>query len=739
MASNFPRQDILQKDKTPAWMSRHLDYAESVLRRYNNTRANMTRLYESYNGVRSNTITAVFDKTYNKQNRSKFIAYRLGRTKVSLLHGEWLKRPLSATVETINSEAKSAKMGQFDTMMGAMIAKEELGVLKEKVGVDVMQGAPIPQDENDPIWDKMSFKDKQEDIMQIILDNQTIELDLKRKIGDCFLDLLITSMCFCKVEIDEQGETRFHRIDPRDAIYEEIQGDDYLQKSPIKGCRQILSVQDILMRYTLTKDQRDKLDAARINPDTYLGSSGISRGYMRMSQGQLMCDVIHIEWLSVEPEYYKISPKTPNQMLINSEVDYQRLTLDTISYEQNKEMHDKNVAAGKYTIETKYKQVVYEATRIGGCIDINMRLKPFQKRSVDDPSYILDTSYHGFICGTVDGIRISIQQMIENFDNLYDIVMYQINKDIARAKGRVLFMDRAGLPVGKKQSQVLYEMVNDGLVMGDSSASGNAAQKNLSDMIFKEVDFGLSQSFEYLVNMKNNIVNDLNQITGINENRQGDVQASATVTNTNSAIQASRTITEPLFFGMNGFVKVVMQSIVDSSAVSWAFYKVEKGEQILGAGKFKFLQVTKELGYRTYGVHIEDGGKYMDIKQKINSLMEFSLNAKEIRPMDVLKVQLAETTAQMKNTLENSWAEMQKAQQMSAESQNQWQQQMKQMELEQQLKISQDTREDLQNQEKQIVELSGQVQMLVDDNKAKNKVVENQAKSENDFIMNTEL
>ncbi len=736
--NNWPRQDVLLKDKTQAWMSRHLDYAESVLRRYTNTQQNMTRLYQSYNGVRSNTINAVFDRTYNKQNRSKFIAYRLGRTKVSLLHGEWLKRPLSATVETINSEAKSAKMEQMELMLGAMFMKPELETIKAKAGTDVMEGAQIPESETDPIWDQMSFKDKQEDIMQIILDNQTIELDLKRKIGDCFLDLLITSMCFCKVEIDEQGETRFHRIDPRDAIYEEIQGDDYLQKSPIKGCRQILSVHDILMRYELTKDQRDKLDAARINPDNYLGSNGIGRGYMRMSQGQLMCDVIHIEWLSVEPEYYKISPKTPNQMLINSEVDYQRLTLDAKSYEQNKEMHDKNVADGKYKIETKYKQVVYEATRIGGCIDVNMRVKPFQKRSIDDPSYILDTSYHGFICGTVDGIRISIQQMIENFDNLYDIVMYQINKDIARAKGRVLFMDRAGLPAGKKQSQVLYEMVNDGLVMGDSSASGNIAQKNLSDMIFKEVDFGLSQSFQYLVEMKNNIVNDLNQITGINENRQGDVQASATVTNTNSAIQASRTITEPLFFGMNGFVKVVMQSIVDSSAVSWAFYKVEKGEQILGAGKHKFLQVTKELGYRSYGVHIEDGSRYAEIRQRMNGLMEFSLNAKEIRPVDAFKFQLAETTAQMEHTLENSWKEMQKAQQASAESENQWKQQMQAMQLEQQLKISTDTREDIQENERAIVELSGQVQMLVDDNKAKNKVVENQAKVENDFIMNTE-
>jgi hypothetical protein len=739
MATNFPRQDCAKKDKTPAWMSLHLDYAESILRRYNETRLRMTRLYESYNGVRSDNITAVFNRTYGKQNRSKFIAYRLGRTKVSLLHGEWLKRPLSAAVETINSEAKSAKMEQIELMLGAMFVKPELEVLKQKAGVDVMNGAQVPDSEEDPMWEKMSFKDKQEDIMQIILDNQTIELDLKRKIGDCFLDLLITSMCYCKVELDEQGETRFHRIDPRDAIYEEISGDDYLQKSPVKGCRQVLSVHDILMRYTLTQEQRNKLDAARVNPDYYTGANGIGRGYMRMSQGQLMCDVIHIEWLSVEPEYYKISPKTKTQMMVDGTTDSVTIELDTKSYEQNKELHDKNVASGKYKIETKYKQVVYEATRIGGCIDVNMRLKPFQKRHVDNPAYILDTSYHGCIQGKVDGVSISMQQMIENFDNLYDIVMYQINKDIARAKGRVLFMDRAGLPAGKKQAQVLYEMVNDGLVMGDSSASGNAAQKNLSDMIFKEVDFGLSQSFEYLVNMKNNIVNDLNQITGINENREGQVQASATVTNTNSAISASRTITEPLFFVMNGFVKVVMQSIVDSSAISWAFYKTEKGEQILGSGKFNFLKVTKDLGYKSYGVHMEDGGKYADIKQKLNSLMEFSLNAKEIRPIDVMKVQLAETTAQMKNVLQESWVTMEKARQASNESQNQFQQQMQQMQLQQQLQISNDDREDRQQSDEKLVQLEGQVQMLVDDNKAKNKIVENQHSDENQMIMNTDV
>ena len=243
----------------------------------------------------------------------------------------------------------------------------------------------------------------------------------------------------------------------------------------------------------------------------------------------------------------------------------------------------------------------------------------------------------------------------------------------------------------------------------------------------------------YLVDMKNNIVNDLNQITGINENREGQVQASATVTNTNSAIQASRTITEPLFFGMNGFVKIVMQSIVDSSAISWAFYKTEKGEQILGSGKFKFLQVTKELGYRTYGVRIEDGSRYAEIRQRMNGLLEFSLNAKEIRPMDALKFQLAETTAQMKTTLENSWIEMQKVIQDSNEANNQSQQQMQAAKLQQDLQIHNEEREDIQQNQADIVRLQGEVQMLVDNNKAGNKMTENQHNAENDIIMNSSL
>lgn len=736
MTTTLPRIDLPEVDKRKdSYKVAYLNYAEQLLINYNDSRSRMTRLYESYNGVKTPLSLAWIERRYGKQNAAKYIAYRVGRTKLSLLHGEMLKRPLSSTVETINSDAISAKMKQMDVMIGAMLAKDELKRLKDIAGVDVMEGAPVPESEDDPIWKKMSPKDKEEDIMQIILDEQLIELDVKKKVADCFLDLLITSMCYCKLEVDQNGDVQLHRIDPRDAIFEEIQGDDYLEKSPIMGCRQTLSIQEILTRYDLTKDQRDKLDNARLNPSLYIGAQGISRGYMRQVSGQMVADVIHIEWDSVTPMYYKKSPKTKSQMEVDSGSDVYTLEMDARYYEDNIDMHSKNIAKGEYQIETRYRIVKYEATRIGGCIDVNMREKPYQVRSMDDPTQVMNSTYHGYICSTVDGVRISIQQMVENFDNMYDVNMYQINKDLARAKGKALFYDLAGLPEGKKMKDIMYQVLNDGIVSFNSAAAGNFAGKNLDlTNAIKEIDLGLSASLEYSLRLQDNILNQLNQITGINENREGQIAASSTATNANSAISASRTITEPIFFGMNGLVKRLLHSVVNVSALSWAFYKVEKGEQILGTDKFKYLQASKELGYKDYGVHIEDGSRYMEMRKDMKELMSISLNAKEIRPMDAYKVLLSETTAQMKAALETSWDQMQKAAAMSDQVNNQVQQQIAAAKLQQQVDLANADREDRQEQAITEINVAADAQIRVDDNKAKNQFYHQQQKTESDII-----
>jgi len=731
-AIGLPDIAVPETEKTPDWCKGFLFYARNLLTTYDWRRQQMTSLYQSYNGVKNASHNGLWEKTYGKQNKAKYIAYRAGRTKLNLLHGEWIKRPLAATVETINIDAISEKMRQMDFMMGAMLAKPALEDLRDKAGVDVMEGAQIPSSEEDPIWQQYSPKDKCEDIMQIIVDEKIKKLNLIQKFGDQFLDVCITSSCYGKIEIDEKGNVDYIKIDPRDAIYQEIENDYFLEKSPLKGCRQKMPVYQLLNRYEFTEAEKNMLQDMQ---NTWFDNWSTRQWMGTMNGQQLLVDVIHIEWKAMKPRYYKIAPKTPNQLEWSSETEKVTIEISPKQYELNRKAFEKDVENGKYVIETKWEEDLWEGTMIGGVIFKNMRRKPFQMRRHDYPAYILDSSYIGINVGTVDGLRISVQKVIENFDNLFDITMYQIMKELAKFKGKVIMYDRAALPKKRTLKEIAYDMANDSFIDVDSSASGNFANRNLSGMeLFKEFDLGLSQSVQQLLALKDQILMTMDRLTGINETREGSIQASATVTNSQQAIENSRTQTAPIYYAMELFTEQVLIRIAEASKISYAFYKQDEGEQILGSEKFKYMQVGVDIGFRDYGVYLQSGGRYNEIKAKMRSMMEFSINAQQITPLEVLKFEMSETFVEAKQIFEDAYVRVQenaiRQQQADAQNQQAMQQQMLQQQQAMHEQQLQETRALML--EKIGAETEGQI--AIDDNKSGNKMINDQHNAENKFL-----
>jgi|688.fasta_scaffold00323_53 hypothetical protein len=737
---SYPQTNVLEKEKTPEWCKLFLDYSQDLLRSSDYNRSLMDESFKSYNGIKTPESILYLTKTYGIQNRAKFIPYRAHSTKIKLMVGEFLTRPLNATVTTINRDAKSAKMDQLDFMYGAMEAKQEILDLKNKVGVDIMEGAPIPDGEEDPIFQKMSPKDKEESIMQIILNEQIPSLDLKQKFSNDLLNCSIASMIYGKVERDEEGETRYISIDPRDAIYEEIDGDTFLEKSPIMGCRQWMSIHDVMRRYNFDTKQLDMLKDISNNPQSYANASNNRIRYS--PNGGLVVEVIHIEWKSVTASYFKKMPKTVTQLIFDPSEKFIYTEIDAKNYEDNKEWHDSQVQKGKYEIEVRYAEDLWEATRIGGLekLDINMRRSYFIMRSVDEPGKVLSSSYTGFLCGTVDGKRISLMNEMENWSNIFDIVMYQILKDINKHKGTILGFNTAALGAKNTVKKINYDIVNDGFVTYDTSASGNFHGRDVSlNNILQTHDLGLSQSFGALVQFKNDILVMMDRMTGINNDREGQISASATATNTNSAIQASRTMTEPFFYGVYMYINKTLTKIVESTKITWAFYKLEKGEQILGVSKFKFLKVSQEIGYKDYGVHLEDSGKYAEVKQFMRDQLNASLNAKEIRPEDALAFVWSDIASEQKAILKEGWAKIKELEGQSQQAQMQNQQQMQAAQLEQQLQLAREDREDRQLNEKDNIILQGDTDIRVSQNKMSDQLILNQNKFDNENINNTNI
>ncbi len=732
--SIFPSQTIPQIDKNPEWARKCVNYGMSLLDFQDRTRESVTRLYRSYNGIRTPESIRWLTHTYGKEARAKFVSYKVGRAKQYLLEGEKLRRPLTATVETINIQAKSDKMEAMDLMTGAMMAKDEISTLKDVAGVDVMEGAPVPQSEDDPLWLKMSPKDKQEDIMQIIINEQIKKLKLVKKFGDLFKDARIVSKCFAKVEIDEKGDVDLWRIDPRDAIYEEIDGDDFLEQSVIKGARQTMPLHQVLMRYTLTEEDRRKIENVRESPGSYVNDS---RYRVRMINQQLMIDVIHVEWKSVKPSYYKIMPKTPMQLEYDSESTTITKEIPPEIYERNKAKYDRGVANGEFQIEVKYEEDLWEGTCFGGVVYHNMRRKPFQLRRHDAPAYILDSSYIGCLFGTTDGIRISLQELIENFNLQFDICEYQIMKELNRAKGKILGYDVAAIPKGKSVEKIMQEALDDGFITYNSMAAGNVGNRNLDlQNMLQEKDLGFSTSFPQLLQLQNQILSTLDRITGINEFREGSGPVSSTVTNAQQGLQNSRTITEPLFYMAQLFEEKVMTRIVEATKISWAFYKLDKGEQILGTEKQKYMQVTRELGYRDYGVHIDDGGRYARLKSKMDSWMEYGLNSKQVSMADAVKYELSESTIEAVNIFQDAFDRLQQIQMQQAQQEQAAQAQMQQQQLQTQVQIATENREDQQQAKLQEIQVAADEQIRIDNNKMTGKMYETQQKLDNDLINN---
>lgn len=712
----FPNQDLPLKDRGLNWVKLHLDYADAILNRRNNIYGIMDRLYLSYNGVKPPEALKFIEKTYGRANKAKYISYRLGRNKLNLLMGEYLNQPLRPTVTTINSDARIKKLDEADTLRGALASREELAKLKE-VGVDVMEGMELPEGDPEEVWNNMSFKDKNEHVMQVILDNALTELDMKHKFAKNFLDLEIVSGCYGRVQMDEEGNVDYIKIDPRDAIFDEIEGDDFLERSPIKGARYRMTLSEVNRRYKLTKEQRQMLEDMKGTINSV--SSGSRRPRMYQVNGDLCVDVIHIEWISSIPTYYKLSPKTKAQLEIDDSTPYYKIQMDAKEYEENKEMYDKMVEKGKLMgIQTEWAEDIREAVRIAGVINLDLGRKKFQPRRVDTPNKVIDMSYMGYLFNTVDGMRISLQQVVENFDAAFDTVMYQILKELNTAKGKVLGLNRAGLPQGRDTKAIMYDVLNDGFIDFDSTADGNESgrEMRLEDLI-QVYDLGVSSSFQQLIMLKNDIRATLDLITGINENRQGDIAASSTAANAQMAVTASRNITTPLFFGMTKYTERVCMKLCEYYKLSYAFYKVEKGRQILGDTKQKFLEIEKEIGYQDYGVTVEDGGRYVEAKNRLMQLAEASLNAKELRMEDVLALDATESFAEAKSVLQTSWKKIQQVAADQQQRQLEAQQQMQAQQLQAQQQMMLEDREDRQLAKLSEIDRKTEGTIKIDNNK----------------------
>lgn len=687
--ATFPSIYIPESKKNLEWCKQYIDAAIDFWRTSRNGyQNNFDSSYNAFNGITRNVAKNFISKRYGKASSQPYISYRLGRTKVKLLIGEFLELPLHKQVSTINREAISKKLKRYNLARAAIGMRNELDAVEKHIGIRPLGNVRIPEPKDPNILDFLNPKTQNELIMQWIIDEKVEKQTLKAQFAINFTDQIVVSECHGVIERDRYGVDTYRAIPPKNAIFVESVNDPLCDRSPFKGEVQLMYAHEVFAKYPeLTDKQKEEINALLES------SNNPEFSQVQFVNGIPAINVYTIQWKNLKPKYVKESYSK------NSTVPY----LTDISpryYEGNQKTIQKEVEKGIYKINTYYHEEIWEGIRIGE--EIYIRCGPKQgmiQKEGETGKYIANFNYVNLLFGTVNGVRVSLQDLCFGLDQLYDIVIYQIIEEIKKLKGKIFAYDEAATPAQQTIKDVLYDLAEHSILRYNTSSEGNVSQRNLEgvDRIIQELDLGLSQSFQQLIMLKNDIEKTIDRLTGINEDREGGIKATQTATGALQNLQASRSITNDIFFFAQQYISRTLMTLVENTKTNKKWLRSNQGDILLGTGLASELIRMDEVSFDSYDVYLSDGKREREVRDLALQLFPQEINAGQLRTKDVIEFALAEDINQALAVLGKGWQAVQEV----AEKQNQARATEIQQKTEGQRELMREDREDRQGHELQ--------------------------------------
>ncbi|NLG02883.1 MAG: hypothetical protein GX567_03470, partial [Clostridia bacterium] len=120
-------------------MREMLDYAVNQWQSRSARRKRLEQLYNSHNGIINDHEIEAITKMTGQKSKTKYVKYRLGRSKLKQLHGEFLEINLTPTVSTTNRAAQNRKMEKYKAQLGLALSKAYIEKARA-MGYDVFSG-----------------------------------------------------------------------------------------------------------------------------------------------------------------------------------------------------------------------------------------------------------------------------------------------------------------------------------------------------------------------------------------------------------------------------------------------------------------------------------------------------------------------------------------------------------------------------------------------------------------------
>lgn len=307
--------------------------------------------------------------------------------------------------------------------------------------------------------------------------------------------------------------------------------------------------------------------------------------------------------------------------------------------------------------ETLWINEWYEGTKIGEDIYVDLRPKPLQYRKMTNPSYC-----HPGIVGKTYSINsnqtVSLMSKVKNFLYLYDAIHDRLNKISAANQGKIFRLDTAGIPAELGPTEWFHYLKKMKIAIFDSFKEGNkgAARGKLYGGLNNNrtdyIDLDTSQAIESHIAFLQFIKLEIAEMTGVTDQRLGQISNRETVGGVERSVTQSNHITE-WYFTEHDEVKIeALRILLETAKVAYKG-KNKKIQYILDDGSIQLANIDgDELNEADYGVVVTTSAKAAEAEQNLKRLAEVALNAGKANFSTVASIYLSDSIADIRRRLE---------------------------------------------------------------------------------------